>query len=106
MLGAMSSGIEITTSFNPLQWLFFFIQPRVAVNGQEYPLTWGVRFAPFPPGQYHVRIWVPYLFGPSCVAETQVPVYEGHVTGLAYSTPLFVFQTADLSLRGTKPSGT
>ena len=106
MLGAMSSGLEIHTSFNPLQWVFFFVQPKVAVNGHEYPLTWGTRVAPFPPGQYHVRIWTPYLFGPACVAEAQVPVYEGQVTGLSYTTSFFVFSPGNLSIRGTKPFGT
>lgn len=102
----MSSGIEIHTSFNPLQWLLYFFQPKVAVNGQEFPLTWGTRFAPFPPGQYHVKIWIPYIFGPTCIGEMQVPVYEGQISGISYSTPWFVFQGATLHFRGTKPFGT
>lgn len=102
----MSSGLEIKTSFTPLQWVFYFVQPKVAVNGHEYPLTWGTRVAQFPPGQYHVKIWVPYLFGPACVAETQVAVYDGQVTSVSYETAMFVFSAGSLMVHGARPFGT
>lgn len=106
MLGAMSSGIEIHTSFNPLQWGFFFRSPRVSVNGQEFPLTWGKRVASFPPGQYAVQIWVPGLFGRAAAAQAQVQVYEGQITGLTYEIGFFwLLQGGTLQVRGTKPFG-
>ncbi len=106
MLGAMSAGIEISASFNPLQWGFFFRSPRVSVNGQEFPLIWGRRVASFPPGQYAVQIWVPSLFGRSAATQAQVSVYEGQVTGLLYEIPfLWLLTGATLKVRGTKPFG-
>lgn len=103
----MSAGLEIHTSFNPLQWGFYLRSPRVSVNGQELPLTWGKRFASFPPGQYAVKVWVPSLFGQVAVAQAQVPIYEGQTTGVAYEVPfLWLLQGASLQLRGVKPFGT
>jgi hypothetical protein len=98
------SGIEIHTSHNPFQWLFLFFAPKCSVNGQEYPLVWGTRTAPFPPGHYHLKVWVPYLFGPTCMGETTVTVQEGHVTSVRYETPFMVFMQATCMVTGMRPA--
>jgi hypothetical protein len=99
------SGLEIRTSFMPLQWLLYFFAPKVAVNGVEYPLAWGTRLAPFPPGHYHVRVWVPYMFGPFGTAEAQVPIYEGQATTISYTAPMFMFSGGTLTVLGSRPYG-
>ena len=104
-MNQQGSAIEIRTSHNPLQWVFYFIQPQASVNGVTYPLRWGTQLAAFPPGQYHVKIWVPYLWGPVCIGETYIEVYPGHISGLQYETAFFTFQQSQVRLLGTRPYG-
>lgn len=98
-----TSGLQVHTSFIFLQWMFLFVQPRVVVNGQEHKVPWGTQFAPLPPGDYHVKIYVPWMLGPACKSETQIRVEPGHITHLAYKTAFFVFQSGSLTNKGTQP---
>ncbi|MBZ0120050.1 MAG: hypothetical protein K8H88_23880 [Sandaracinaceae bacterium] len=100
---APTSGLEVRTSFNPLQWVFYMCKPAVEINGHRFDVPWGTQVAPMPPGQYHVKIYVPYLFGPACVAETQVQIHPGHVTGLAYETAFFIFMAGSIRQLGVRP---
>ena len=101
----MSSGIQLTTSFDLLQWVFYFTKPKAEINGVEFPLKWGLQVAAFPPGNYRMKVWVPYLFGPACVGQIDLAVYAGHVTVVTYGTPMFVFSSGKMRVHGTKPWG-
>lgn len=102
----MSSGLEVNTTFFPLQWILYFVKPTVEINGQVHVVPWGRQFAPLAPGQYHVRIYYSYMFGPASMAETPVQIYENHVTGLEYSAALWTFMPGTIRQLGTKPFGT
>jgi hypothetical protein len=101
----VNSGIEIRTSFFPLSWGYLFTVPRAAIDGYEYPLAWGTQVAPFAPGQHHVRIWVPWIFGPGGVTEAYVEVFPGQITGISYQAPWLTFMHPDVRHLGTRPWG-
>jgi hypothetical protein len=104
-MNAPMGALEVHTSFNPLQWVFFFTKPVVEVNGQKHNVPWGTQLAPMPAGTYHVKVYVPYLFGPACVAQQQLTVHPGYVTSVGYETAFFVFSSGTLRDRGTRPMG-
>jgi hypothetical protein len=86
-----ASGLEVNTTFFPLSWVFALLKPVVEVNGHPYTVPWGIQFAPLPPGRYHVRVFVPYLFGPACMAQSDVEIHPGHVTRMLYETGFSIF---------------
>jgi hypothetical protein len=104
-MNAPMGGLEVETSFNPFQWVFFFCKPAIEVNGHRFDVPWGRQLAPMPAGTHQVKVYVPYLFGPACVAQTHVTVHPGYVTSLAYETAFFVFSSGTLRERGTRPLG-
>lgn len=104
-MNAPMGGLEVETSFNPLQWVFYFCKPVIEVNGQRYDVPWGLQQAPMPAGTHRLKVYVPYLFGPSCVVQREVVVHPGYVTSLKYETPFFVFSSGTLIDRGTRPMG-
>ncbi|MDT5390464.1 MAG: hypothetical protein QOE04_4105, partial [Mycobacterium sp.] len=85
-----SEGIAVTTHFFPLAWLFFFIKPKIFVDGHESPpAAWGRTVLPARPGQHQVHVYTPY-FLPSRVgpADVTADVRPGQVTELEYKAPL------------------
>ena len=83
----MNSGLEVNTKFFPLQWMLFLVKPTVEINGQPYSVPWGKQFAPLAPGNYHVKIFFPWM-GQGGVAETQIQVLQSRGHGLEYNAPL------------------
>lgn len=91
------SGMQVELKFFPLAFLFHFCTPVVAVNGQSYRRPWGFHFFELPPGAYHVRIWVPYMFWPECGAnELQVNIRAGEVVAVTFNMPPWVFARGSL----------
>ncbi|GAC69202.1 hypothetical protein [Gordonia soli] len=91
------SAIAVDTKFFPLSW-FFFIKPKVAINGQLVPPTgWGRNVYSVPPGQHHVSVHVPY-FLPSQVgpADATLVAHPGHITEVEYRAPLWAFSRGSL----------
>ncbi|MDL9935429.1 hypothetical protein QSJ18_01585 [Gordonia sp. ABSL1-1] len=86
-------GLALTTEFFPLMWIFFFIKPRIEINGQRFPTPkWGNNLIPLPVGQHRVHVHVPY-FLPTRVgpADIMIGVNPNQVVGLEYRAPLFAF---------------
>lgn len=101
-----TSGLQLTTSFFPLQWFLHFKQPRLEINGQDQVISWGTSFVPLPPGRYEMRIYVPGLLFPSFDTTAPLMVYPNYVTGYSWDTTILTFMSGNLRELGYKPYGT
>ena len=101
-----TSGLQLTTSFIFLQWFLYFKQPRLEINGQDQPISWGTSFVPVPPGNYNMRIFVPGLFMPHFDTHAPLMVYPNHISGYTWETAFFIFMSGSLRELGYKPYGT
>lgn len=91
-------GIAVTTKFFPLAWIFFFIKPKVFVDGYEVPVAaWGRTVIPAQPGQHHLHVYTPY-FLPSRIgpADATVDVPAGQLAELEYKAPIWSFSPGAL----------
>ena len=105
--GQSGDGIVVNTQFFPLAWLLFFFKPKIAVDGQEMPVSgWGRTHLPARPGQHHVQVHVPY-FLPSKLgqAEATADVRPGQVAELEYKAPLWSFSAGSLGVGPQKYNG-
>jgi hypothetical protein len=105
--GQSADGIVVNTQFFPLAWLLFFLKPKIAVDGQEMPVSgWGRTHVPARPGQHHVHVHVPY-FLPSKLgpADATADVRPGQVTELEYKAPLWSFSAGSLGVGPQKLNG-
>ena len=97
----------MTTHFFPLAWLFFFIKPKIFVDGQESPpANWGRNVVPARPGQHQVHVYTPY-FLPARVgpADALADVQPGQVVELEYKAPLWSFSPGSLGAGPQKYNG-
>ena len=97
--GDGGSAIAVTTKFFPLAWFFYFIKPKIFVNGQLVAGAWGRNVIPVPPGQHQLSIHVPY-FLPSEVgpAGMAVAVASGQIVELEYRAPVWAFSPGSLGI--------
>ena len=105
--GQPSEGIAVTTHFFPLAWLFFFIKPKIFIDGHESPpAAWGRTVLPARPGPHQVHVYTPY-FLPSRVgpADATADVRPGQVTELEYKAPLWSFSPGSLGVGPQKYNG-
>jgi hypothetical protein len=87
--------------------LFFFIKPKIIVDGQESPqAAWGRTVVPARPGQHHVHVYTPY-FLPSRVgpADATADVRAGQLVELEYKAPLWSFSPGSLGVGPQKYNG-
>jgi hypothetical protein len=95
------TAIAVTTKFMWLAWFFFFIKPKIFLNGHEVAAVWGRNVIPVQPGQHHLHIHVPYFLPPKVgPADLAVPVQPGQTVELEYRAPLWAFSGGSL---GTPP---
>jgi hypothetical protein len=95
------TAIAVTTKFMWLAWFFFFIKPKIFLNGHELAAVWGRNVIPVQPGQHHLHIHVPYFLPPKVgPADLAVPVQPGQTVELEYRAPLWAFSSGSL---GTPP---
>lgn len=89
---AAGEGIEVIGRHNPLQWLLYFTQLTVEVDGQAQRGRWRrPRFAAVPPGQHRVNVYFRYLtMARACEAVLDIQVSPGQVAKLEYRAPIFV----------------
>jgi hypothetical protein len=90
-----------------LAWLFFFMKPKIFVDGHESPpAAWGRTVLPARPGQHQVHVYTPY-FLPSRVgpADATADVWPGQVTELEYKAPLWSFSPGSLGVGPQKYNG-
>ncbi|WP_231988806.1 hypothetical protein [Mycobacterium sp. 1274761.0] len=105
--GHPGEGIVINTQFFPLAWLFFFIKPKIAVDGYEVPVSgWGRTHVPARPGQHHVHVHVPYFLPPKLgPADATADVRPGQVAALEYKAPVWSFSPGSLGVGPQKYNG-
>lgn len=99
--------IAVTTKFMWLSWFFFFIKPKIFLNGHEVPAVWGRNVVPVQPGQHHLHVYVPYFLPPKVgPAELAVPVHPGQPpVELEYRAPLWAFSKGSLGPPPQKYNG-
>jgi hypothetical protein len=91
------TAIAVTTKFLWIAWIFFFIKPKIFVNGHEVAAVWGRNVIPVQPGQHHLHVHVPYFLPPKVgSADLPVPVQPGQTVELEYRTPVWVFSGGSL----------
>ena len=49
------SGVEVTTKFFPLAFLFYLCTPRIQIGEDVYVRGWGAHFFPLPPGRHTIK---------------------------------------------------
>ncbi len=100
-------GIVVNTQFFPLAWVLFFVKPKIAVDGQETPVSgWGRTHLPARPGQHHVHVHVPYFLPPKLgPADVTVDVRPGQVAELEYKAPMWAFSAGSLGVGPQKYNG-
>ena len=97
----------VNTQFFPLAWLLFFFKPKIAVDGQEMPVSgWGRTHLPARPGQHHVHVHVPYFLPPKLgQADATADVRPGQAAELEYKAPLWAFSAGSLGVGPQKYNG-
>ena len=105
--GQPSEGIAVTTQFFPLAWVFFFVKPKIFVDGHEAPpAPWGRTVVAAGPGQHHVHVFTPYFLPPRLgPADAVVDVPSGQVVELEYKAPLWSFSPGSLGQGPQKYNG-
>jgi hypothetical protein len=105
--GQAGEGIAVNTQFFPLAWVLFFVKPKVAVDGQEIPVSgWGRTHVPARPGQHHVHVYVPYFLPPKMgPADATADVRPGQVAELEYKAPIWGFSAGSLGVGPQKYNG-
>jgi hypothetical protein len=100
------TAIAVTTKFMWLAWFFFFIKPKIFLNGHEVAAVWGRNVIPVQPGQHHLHIHVPYFLPPKVgPADLAVPVHPGQTVELEYRAPLWAFSSGSLGAPPQKYNG-
>jgi hypothetical protein len=89
---ASGEGIEVIGRHNPLQWLLYFTQLTVEVDGEPQRGPWRrQRFIAAPAGQHRVNAFFRYLtMARACEAVLDIQVSPGQVARLEYRAPIFV----------------
>ena len=97
----------VNTQFFPLAWVLFFVKPKIALDGQEIPVSgWGRTHLPARPGQHHVHVHVPYFLPPKLgPADATADVRPGLVAELEYKAPLWAFSAGSLGVGPQKYNG-
>ena len=97
--------LDITTSFNPLQFILAAVTPTIEIDGQPQKRPWGRHVIDLWPGQHHLRVWFDY-HGRSGVAEVPFGIWAGHATMVRYASPFFVTSRGELQMLGSRPMQT
>ncbi len=96
----------VNAQFLPLAWVLFFVKPKIAVDGQEMPVSGGARPPACPPGRHHVHVHVPYFLPPKLgPADATADVQPGQVAELEYKAPLWSFSAGSLGVGPQKYNG-
>ena len=105
--GAPSEGIAVTTQFFPLAWLFYFLKPKIFVDGIEMPpAPWGRTVVPARPGQHNVHVHTPYFLPPRLgPADTTAFVQPGQIAELEYKAPMWSYSAGSLGIGPQKYNG-
>ena len=96
----MRTGIQITAKYYLLQWILWFIKPKISINNEIHNIRWGTNFISIKEGDYLVEVYFIYFFGKSCLGQINLSLNNNETIKLYYHTPLFVFSAATLRIEG------
>lgn len=99
------SMLDIRPSFFPLAFLLYFFKPYYSINGSPATVgQWKQNNVPVPPGQYHVSVWLKYLFRPQMGLSTiVVNVPPGAAAVVTWRAPHTIFGTGRIAIVGVGP---
>jgi hypothetical protein len=96
--------LSINTKRPVLAWLLILTPPRALLNGQEIRLKWGDNQVPVAPGQYHLNVYVPYLWQIG-KADLPVQVGPGQTAQVYYAAPWFTMQSGAMGYQPVEAPG-
>ena len=87
------TGINVTTKFRPLQFVFYLCKPKLVVDHGEPILGgWGKTFIPLGPGEHTVSCYFRYLYlSRAMESSTTVSVGPGQVVQLLWKARWLLF---------------
>ena len=102
-----SARLEITTSFFPLSFLFFFCKTLIVIDGSDCgPVRWGTHTFAVGPGHHRVKVSARYLFFTETMAnETTVELPPGGLVQVRYRAPLVTFMKGKITVVAATPAG-
>jgi hypothetical protein len=93
------TGVQVSLSFFPLAFLLLLCTPRVEIDGQAYPRSWGTHFFPLHPGKHLIRIYFPYIWMSECgLNSAEIQVAPGTIARVSYFMWPWVFAPGSLSV--------
>jgi hypothetical protein len=95
----MSTGIELSAKHTPLAWLLYFTKLTVSIDGKAQVLTWGTHVIPTTASPHKMEVSYGYLGKQRGPAALDVPVVDGQVTRVSYTTPPWMFAKGKLNIR-------
>lgn len=105
-VGYPGAAIALTAKFMPMAFFYFFVKPKVAIDGYPVAAEWGRTVIPVHPGDHRVDVYTPY-FLPSRVgpADVTVNVAPGQLVELEYRSPVTAFSRGSLGAPPQKYNG-
>ncbi|MGH3646691.1 MAG: hypothetical protein ACRDTM_05905 [Micromonosporaceae bacterium] len=82
--------LSLHTKYPFLAFMLALFKPKATINGHVVPLVWGQNQLPLPPGAYHLKVHVPYLW-PVGVAEMQIDARQQPAPPVYYAAPWIAF---------------
>jgi hypothetical protein len=100
------AAIALTTKFMPLAFFYFFVKPKVAIDGYPVATDWGRIVIPVPPGDHRVDVYTPYVLPPRVgPADLTASVAPGQTLELEYRSPVVAFSRGSLGAPPQKYNG-
>ena len=82
------TGIVVTTSYNPLTFLFSLCTPIIEIDGEPYRTKWGYNFFDRPPGKYNVKVYCELFFNSQLGAnDMTINLEANEVVKIKFSMP-------------------
>ncbi|MCH2224817.1 MAG: hypothetical protein MK066_08620 [Crocinitomicaceae bacterium] len=95
----MKSTIKIQTKFFFLAWFLYFCTPVIEINGKPMKKKWGTHNFDLAPGDYHIKIFFPYIFMKECGANTvSVILGENETINVTYNMPPWMLSKGKITL--------
>jgi hypothetical protein len=91
------TGVEVTTGFMWIAFLYYFFKPTVVIDGVPTKVKWGTQFFGLQPGRHHVHVFFRYGFMDAGKADLDVDLTPGQVRRIRYRTPWFVFSKGKIA---------
>ena len=98
------TGIELTARFFPLNLLLYLCYPQIDIDGEVQKAAWRkTNFFPLLPGNYTIRVFVPYPDKPKyALVEKLVTVGEKNTCCLDYAISSWTSQPGRLTVNGVR----